>query len=78
MSIWNEHIFDYLLECDGDTYGQNCRSLCGHCFDEAQCHYVNGTCPNGCDGEYQGSHCTQGDDHFIHAICQTFFAVLQS
>lgn len=50
----------YQIECDDGKFGQNCSSLCGHCHDKEQCHYINGTCFNGCDDGYQGNDCTQG------------------
>lgn len=50
----------YKIECGDGKFGQNCSSLCGHCHDKEQCHYINGTCFNGCDDGYQGSDCTQG------------------
>nr|XP_034321253.1 multiple epidermal growth factor-like domains protein 10 [Crassostrea gigas] len=47
------------LQCGDGKFGQNCSSLCGHCHDKEQCHYINCTCFNGCDDGYQGSDCTQ-------------------
>lgn len=58
-------MFLYLLECDGAMFGQNCSFVCGHCLDKKQCHYINGTCSNGCDSGYQGSHCTEGNNNVL-------------
>lgn len=58
-------MFTYLLECEGGKFGQNCSSVCGHCPDKKQCNNINGTCPNGCDSGYQGSHCTKGNTNVI-------------
>lgn len=49
-----------LLECDGGRFGVNCSQLCGHCVKKEPCHYLNGTCPNGCDDGYQGNECVDG------------------
>lgn len=61
IAIWNAYMFDYLIECDVGKFGQNCSSLCGHCLEKEQCHYINGTCPKGCDSGYHGSDCTRGN-----------------
>lgn len=58
-------MFTCILECDEGTFGQNCSSVCGHCLDKKQCNNINGTCPNGCDSGYQGSHCTEGSSNVI-------------
>uniref|UniRef100_K1PTI8 Uncharacterized protein n=1 Tax=Magallana gigas TaxID=29159 RepID=K1PTI8_MAGGI len=48
-----------LTVCLGGMYGSNCRVTCGNCFESKQCHYINGTCMNGCGRGYQGVHCTE-------------------
>lgn len=51
-----------LTVCLGGMYGSNCRVTCGNCFESKQCHYINGTCMNGCDNGYQGFQCNKGLD----------------
>ena len=50
----------YSTECDGNTFGQDCADACGKCVNGEQCHYINGTCLNGCDRGFQGLECNQG------------------
>lgn len=45
------------IECDGNTFGQNCSEPCGHCLDNEQCHHVEDNCTNGCDLGYYGTKC---------------------
>lgn len=72
-------MINYLIECDGGKFGQNCSSFCGQCREQEKCHYISGTCPNGCDSGYQGRHCTLGDEHFRRGFSnRNYFAVLQS
>lgn len=61
-------MINYLIDCDGGKYGQNCSSLCGHCLKKEQCHYINATCSNGCDSGYRGSECTQGNKQCIDEV----------
>ena len=49
-----------LTECHSGTYGQDCTEICGACVDKKPCHYVNGTCMNGCERGYQGMQCKTG------------------
>lgn len=58
-------MFMYLIECRNGKFGQNCSSLCGHCLKKDLCHFINGTCLNGCVENYNGSNCTQGNINFI-------------
>lgn len=51
---------DFLTECDGRKYGENCSIPCGNCLLYEQCNPINGTCINGCDNGYQGLNCTEG------------------
>ena len=51
-----------LIECDGGMFGHNCSQSCGKCFNNEQCHHINGTCLNGCDSGYSGTNCTEGTD----------------
>ena len=34
--------------------------MCGNCRDLSQCHYINGSCVNGCDPGFQGEKCNMG------------------
>lgn len=49
-----------IIACDSNFYGENCSLPCGHCLDSKQCHHINGTCLNGCDGGHQGLNCMEG------------------
>lgn len=55
-----------LADCNGGTYGLNCNYSCGHCLDNNQCHYINGSCFNGCDSGYKGVDCKQGWVNFAY------------
>ena len=54
-------IFECYTECDGDTFGQDCREECGECVNDEHCHHINGTCLNGCKRGYNGLQCNQGN-----------------
>ena len=47
-------------ECKDKKYGLNCSENCGNCRDLRQCHYINGSCLNGCSPGFQGKKCTMG------------------
>lgn len=49
------------VECDGRTYGLGCKYDCGACLGYAQCHYLNGSCLQGCDSGFQGELCKTGN-----------------
>lgn len=49
------------LECDEGKFGLHCNQSCGHCLNNEQCHYINGTCFNGCDSGYYGRECKKGN-----------------
>ena len=53
----DERVIKYFAECDGRRYGQNCSKTCGFCFENEQCHFINGTCLNGCSNGYWGDGC---------------------
>lgn len=44
-------------ECNRGKFGANCAYECGHCLHKEKCHYVDGTCLNGCDDGYRGTQC---------------------
>lgn len=54
------YVSKWFTACDVGTYGENCSTLCGHCFETKQCHHINGTCINGCNSGYHGLLCTDG------------------
>ena len=47
-------------ECKDKKYGLNCSTMCGNCRDLRQCHYINGSCLNGCSPGFQGEKYTMG------------------
>ena len=59
------HVFmfvDMFSECDGGTYGADCRYHCGHCLDKQQCDVIDGSCLNGCGSGYFGAKCTESNN----------------
>ena len=52
------HVF--IAECDGHTYGLECKQSCGNCSGGVQCNHVTGSCPTGCDAEIYGDRCDLG------------------
>lgn len=58
-------------ECNEGKFGLNCNLPCGHCLNNVvECHYIDGTCLNGCDSGYQGSNCKQSIcNHLFKNIC---------
>lgn len=65
--MWTKDwLLPYLTVCDVGMYGDNCSRPCGHCLESVKCHHINGTCINGCDSGYQGSHCTEGEHSKIY------------
>ncbi|XP_078327376.1 uncharacterized protein LOC111113020 isoform X6 [Crassostrea virginica] len=44
-------------KCDNGTYGKECKSSCGHCFNQEPCYHINGTCLTGCESGYLGNLC---------------------
>lgn len=49
-----------MAECSENTYGLDCKQICGNCRNGEQCHHVNGGCPNGCDKGATGVKCDIG------------------
>ena len=46
--------------CDWGSFGSGCFNHC-HCFENASCDNVNGTCSNGaCAAGWQGLSCSEG------------------
>ena len=57
-------VFDFhsiYVECDNNTFGVNCTGVCENCLGKEQCHYINGSCLNGCDAGFNGLKCDQGN-----------------
>ena len=51
-------------ECESGTYGRECKSNCGHCFNSTDCFHVNGTCLKGCDAGFLGNMCKTRNTFF--------------
>lgn len=45
-----------LTECHNGTFGQDCTEICGACIAKEPCHYVTGTCMNGCVRGFLNNH----------------------
>ncbi|XP_052694239.1 uncharacterized protein LOC128172487 [Crassostrea angulata] len=52
------------LECDTGEYGINCSKSCGNCYNQSQCHNVDGSCSEGCSAGYKGSLCIDRKYYF--------------
>lgn len=50
-------IFFFIIECDNGTYGTNCSSNCGHCYQGQLCDKETGACPEGCGARYDRMYC---------------------
>ena len=48
------------LDCQENTYGQNCSSVCGHCKGGQPCDTKTGECTSGCEPGYKGQNCQTG------------------
>ena len=46
-----------LKVCSKGMYGFDCNERCGNCYDQKECHPVNGTCLNGCNDGFLGELC---------------------
>lgn len=51
---------DCFLECPNQTYGLECKKICGNCKNKESCHHVDGSCLNGCDKGVYGEKCDIG------------------
>ena len=56
----------FFTECDNGTFGKDCTESCGNCVEEGQCHFVNGTCMNGCVPGFSGSFCIESNFFLGH------------
>lgn len=50
-------ILYFTKACSNGTFGHSCTEICGHCRDQNECHYVNGSCLTGCEEGYRGDLC---------------------
>ena len=49
----------YLRLCTG-YFGYECANICqGHCFNNAACDHIDGTCSDGCQDGFKGSFCNE-------------------
>lgn len=55
-------------ECKDGFYGQNCSTACGNCANSAVCNKDNGTCPTGCQENWEKPLC----DGKNEVLFQTF------
>ncbi|KAJ8315989.1 hypothetical protein KUTeg_006003 [Tegillarca granosa] len=46
-------------ECKDYSYGKNCMYTCGHCLKNNTCHFINGSCLNGCEDNWIGDKCNK-------------------
>ena len=53
-------MLSFFTECKNNKYGSNCSETCGNCRDLSQCHYINGSCLNGCGPGFLGEKCNIG------------------
>ena len=60
----NKRTCIFVLECTGNTYGENCSETCGNCLGGEQCNIVNGTCETGCAAGWLGQMCMTGKKKF--------------
>lgn len=45
------------LACNATWFGDGCKSQCGYCLGENNCHHVNGSCLLGCQEGFTGDLC---------------------
>lgn len=59
FNCYNVHVSIYVFVevCDTMTYGSDCASSCGNCSNGETCHYVDGSCPHGCEEGATGNKC---------------------
>ena len=50
-------LFDIFLECKDGFYNSTCGAHCGQCLNREICNKVNGTCPSGCNLNFQSPLC---------------------
>lgn len=67
------------LVCIHGTYGKDCQHRCGSCINQTHCHYVNGTCFEGCDTGYLGDKCVDGntESFFLKLYIPIFYCGME-
>ena len=57
--LFVKNMFEYssFKVCSEGWYGFDCNETCGNCYDQSECHPVNGTCSNGCNDGFLGKLC---------------------
>ena len=51
----------FLIECDDKSFGEECRKVCGYCYDNASCDHVTGECPGDCKDGWLGKFCNKSE-----------------
>ena len=59
------NLFCIVTECDNGTFGKDCTESCGNCVKDGQCHFVNGTCMNGCVPGFSGPFCIESNIFWV-------------
>ena len=63
------------VDCQGKTYGQDCKDLCGQCKGGQPCDTVTGECTGGCEPGYTGQNCQHG---MFAAACFCLFIYIEN
>lgn len=58
---------EFILGCNLNTYGDDCKLTCGYCKDNVTCNSINGICSDGCADGWFGEKC----DTSKYCICIT-------
>lgn len=49
------------LVCLNGIFGEECKFICGYCYGNIVCDYVNGSCVNGCVLGWIGVICNESE-----------------
>lgn len=52
--------FLLFLECESGYFGKDCENMCGWCFNNDVCDYVDGFCLDSCFVGWKGLDCKEG------------------
>lgn len=52
--------FLLFLECESGYFGKGCENMCGWCFNNDVCDYVDGFCLDSCFVGWKGLGCKDG------------------
>ena len=55
-------------ECPDNAYSWRCQQTCGNCSNGEPCHYVNGSCPSGCDAGVHDVKCNIGSTIYLSNV----------